>query len=104
MNFQKILDNLVVFLQEFSEEASGMLQHGCLSQFSINTLIIAMTSYLVLRYFSTTLLSVAMALKSSVDHIILVMPGLFCGTVLQELVCSIFREIRTGVPFLICAI
>lgn len=45
-----------------------------------------------------------MALKSSVDHIILVMPGLFCGTFLQEFVCSIFREVRTGVPFLICAI
>jgi len=48
VNFQKILDNLVAFPQEFAKEESAMLKHGCLSQFSINTLIIAMT-YLLLQ-------------------------------------------------------
>lgn len=100
VNFQNILDNLVVFPYEFAEEEYTMLQHVCLSQFSINTLIIATTSYLVLQYFSTTLLYMAVALEFCVAHIILMMPGLFCDT----LVCSTFREIRTGVPFLICTI
>lgn len=92
MNFQKILDNLVAFLQEFAEEESGMLKHGCLSQFSINTLIIAMTSYLVLQYFSTKLLSMAMALEPCVTHTIFMMPGLFCGACFSRILSAASSE------------
>lgn len=103
MNFQNILDNRVAFLHEFAEEKSSMLQHGCLSQFSINTLIIAMTLCLAMQYFCTTLLSMAMTLESCVAHIILVMPALSCEIFLQIFLQQLQRN-KTSASFLVCAI
>lgn len=85
VNSQKILDNVLAFLHGAAEDEFIMSQHGCLSQFSINTLIIVMTLCLVMQYFCTMLLSMAIVLEFSVAHTILVMPALFYGIFRQEI-------------------
>lgn len=97
VNFQKILDNLVAFLQGFAKE-SATLKHSWLSQFSINTLFIAITSYLCCDIFllhfclllwPESLLLLAQSLWWQVC-------SLECGS---PLVCSIFREGQELYPY-----